>query len=618
MDPRARQPTFSILHKDHVLTQIALDDLAVPTYDPARLDCETASCEFRVEDADPDFDYRISIGDVSAEDSVPTDPRRRFGPHLMWAASSYFESCAGLVILTLLSRHGADAVWVRRAQLRIDVIPSKLQEDRYLALLQDIRRLSSGLIFDLLSKNTRSLGFAYSDQLPTTVPPNVEWRRIARLWDVVARILGEIQRFPFTGVRRSRQLASCQGTDQIDQYAANLLAAQGVDTRRGRQGTGFAARVNRIDHTFDIVEHRMIRGVLEMIARRVDDCADRARRQVRDITSEQRPVLRPTVVLERQERDQRRVARLSDILVASEKVKTQIRLALQLPFLRASLATARLSLTPIFQHVAPYRAFLIVIGQYLSRSYWTLEEGTVESVKMTSRLYEHWVFLQVVSACKASGLRPMESKNFYQQTRPDRFVLDLERDTRLTFKHDSGTIVRVRYEPWIGSREFAVARGDGVYRTDKTEGFEPDIVMEFCHPHENDTVRVVYVVVIDAKYRKKIDSCWDHVDKYHAIASTLDDRGDIALQVWIAFPSDTGVKTDREEWRKPAPKADLAFDLYRCKIEGTIGLLPPNSPSIEEGETDVFPQPVETAVDFIRTLLTFLGSTPVCPSISIV
>lgn len=406
-------------------------------------------------------------------------------------------------------------------------------------------------------------------------------------------------------MRQVRERRLSWGSERLSAAGLRQLAATGVDPRKPDAPRPFYAIRDRLCETFDIPEHRTILGFLKLLRHRVTDCARRAEEHVRVIERE------------RQFRDIDQadgsnlfrdfdVPRMQFLQLASDRAKDlaeRIREAAQLNFLRGLTSELRMPYSPIFSNVLPYRRPRDEMLRYLSASLVIVDEGVDERAKSTGRIYEQWIFLQVVAALRLCGLAPVSQEGFLRKSERHRFTIDIERDTRVCFRCPDGRSVRVRYEPWIHPAALARRRRDTVYRGKSGENsWCPDILIEVLTDSGDSSkpAHLDYAIVIDAKYTSRIrERHRDSVRKYNEIRSTEDDRPAV-MQVWLAHPSEDGITL----WDEAVEWTILGPSRPRDEIvNGTLGVMPPAGPREGEGESHVN----EVLLDFAKGTLAYLN-----------
>lgn len=590
---------FGINVRRTPVLSVALDDPAMPATVPTV--SEMDACGFSVSMPEVDTEYQIRIGDETPDDATGQD----FGQMVLWKHAAYFESARGRVLVQLLSRDQVGSTeWRRRAQFVVNVLPAKLGEERYEAMFEDLRAVSVGLVFDLLSKSRLKLGLSGIGALSSR-PANAELAVLERLWASVSATLQQIAFQPMVGLRQTRERRLSWGSERLSEVGLRQLSAAGIDPRKANTPRPFYAVRDLLRETFDIAEHRTIVGFLRFLRDRVVDCARRAEehvlaiqkeRQFRDIDQADGSNLFRDIDMPRMQRLQ----------IASGRAKSlaeRIRGAERLDFLRGLEGELRVPYSPIFSNVLPYRRFRDEMLQYLGASLAILDEGVEERAKSTGRMYEQWILLQVLAALRECGLSPLSQEGLLTRSRRHRFTIDIERGTRVSFRCPDGRSVNVRYEPWIHPASLARSIHDTVYRGRSGENsWCPDVLIEVLTESGDrlTPARLDYAIVIDAKYTARINQRHqDGVRKYNEIRSTDDDRP-VVMQVWLAHPSEDGITPWDEavEWTAVGPSRP-----HNEVVNGTLGIMPPTAPPPNEGEAPVN----EVLLDFTKGVLAYLN-----------
>jgi hypothetical protein len=558
-------------------------------------------CGFSVATPESDTEYEIRIGDEEPDEAAG----QNFEHIVSWKVATYFESARGRVSVHLLSREdGSSEDWQKRARFTVNVLPAKLGEERYEAMFEDLRAVSVGLVFDLLSKSRLKLGLAGVGALSSR-PASAELVVLERLWSTVSFTLQQIAVQPMTGLRLARERRLVWGSERLGGMGLRELAASGVDPRRADMPRPFYALQDRIRETFDIAEHRTIVGFLRFLQDRVADCDRRADEHILAIQKERpfRDVTQADGSNLFRDRDNPKMERLRLASLRAKYLGERIQSALRLGFLRGLHCELRAPHGPVFSNVVPYRRFRDEMLRYLSASLAILDEGVEDRTKSTGRMYEQWIFLQTLAAFRVCGLSPMSQEGLLTRSRRHRFTIDLERGTRVFFRCPDGRTISVRYEPWIHPATLARSLHDTVYRGRSGENsWCPDVLIEVL-TESNDRsqpARLDYAIVIDAKYTSRINPRHqDGVRKYNEIRSTNDDRP-VVRQVWLAYPSDSNIAPwdDAVEWTELGANRP-----QNENINGTLGIIPPSSPAAEGSDSTVN----ETILEFAKGTLAYLG-----------
>ena len=556
---------------------------------------------FAIERRPPEMEYEVAIGDVPLGAGTP------FGPNVYWADEPYLESTRGRVSVSLLGRAaGSGAEWRDCARLDVTVVPTKLSEERCAALEDDIRRVSAGLIFDLVSKMLRGVRYARGLQGIESRSSHVELRGLRDVWRELSGLIERIDADPHLHVGRRVRPRPCTGADVLDPDAAAWLAARGFDPRSRHARWPVTVPTRVLTKTSDTVEHRLMLGFLRLLLAQVGECVEAARRDVDRIEEDRewRHVAigaGPTLY---EEVDLPKIERLREAVRQGGELAAQIRRAIRLPLFGGLAPRGGEPDTPVFTHVEPYYRFARAMRGYLASKLVVLETGADERLKETSRLYEHWVFLRLGAAFRAAGLRGDDVEGVVRRLSRHRFVLDLDDDMVVTFRVDQRRRVRVRYEPWILSADAARRRGDLLCRgAGAGPAWRPDVLIEFIDGSDVD-----YAVVVDSKYSRRIqDHHWARVEKYTRIRTVAGLR-QVVRQVWLAHPGDPAGIRCRDpfvRWTEAGP--DRPRDEF---VMGELGLRPaPGGAEAESAGADGEAAPSRVARGFAAGLLRYTGFT---------
>lgn len=522
---------FALTRNGNEIASATLVDEDVSPADQPVTVSELQPVGFSLTSRTQDVEYAVAIGDV------PLPPGRAFGPTIYWEDGHHFESARGRVHVRLRARTSPDAGWRVCARLDVNVVPTKLGERRYETLVNDIRVIAAGLIFDIVSKMFRGVRYARGMTQVASHTSHLELANLRRQWTGISRTLDLITTEPQLCTGRCIELRSYSGAEVLSPSTAVRLAARGFDPRSSDRGRPVTVPAERLTRTGDIVEHRVILWFLQLLLQRVRECTKAARAEIALIESERelRDVAMGAGPTLYEEVDLPKIERLRESIAQAHELAAQLRRAMLSPLFRHLRPQAGPTDTPVFQHVDAYHRFGRRMRHYLTASLVVLEAGERERLKATSRLYEHWVFLRLAEAFRGCGLCGDDVEGVVRRRGRHRFVLDLDDDMALLFRADSDRFVRLRYEPWILPVEAARRRGDALCRGagDSAPAWRPDVLVEFI-----DGGEVAYAVVVDSKYSARIqDHHWLRVEKYTQIRTVVGLR-QVVRQVWLAHPGE--------------------------------------------------------------------------------
>jgi hypothetical protein len=520
----ASSSTFRVTVKGCLVAEVRLDRLA-STHAPPTVG-EVDRCSFSVQQPDPELEYQVRIGDIEPDESLGRD----FGELVLWEQAPYFESARGRVWVTLNSRSiGSQTSFRKRAELLVNVLPTKLGDQRYEAMVEDLRSVSVGLVFDLLSKGRLSVNKLGAQSISSR-PANIELVVLEKMWSSLSESLQQIAVQPVTGLLPVRESQVCWGSERLGRVGLRELAMAGVDPRKRGVPRPFRARREFVTESLNTPEHRTILGFLNLLLTRAEDCRRRAEGHIASIVRDRpfRDVGQADGSNLFVDVDEPKIERLRFAARRADHLYDRISSARRLEFLQGGQPELRLPDSPVFRNVQPYRKFRDEVLTYFGSSLAMLDEGVEERAKSTSRMYEQWIFLQLLSAFRLCGLQAVGQEGLLTRSTRDRFTIDIERGTKVWFASGDGRTLRVRYEPWIHPVSLARSLHDTVYRGRSGDSsWSPDVLVEVLSEDHNgkESLRVDYAVVIDAKYTHQINQRHkDGAQKYNEIRRTLDDR----------------------------------------------------------------------------------------------
>lgn len=566
---------------------------------------ELQVCGFQVDHREADTEYRLWLGNLE-----PVEGRGR-GPAVCWDDAAYFDGARGRVWVHLASRlAGSDAAWALRARLPVYVTATKLSQQRYDTMMNQLRGLAAGLLFDLVSPMLRSLRFGPDQGGVSYRSSQVELRLLERLWRSLAHALREIAEDPVTRIERRWQIRESWGAGRFGMRTTAHLAAIGLDPRRPGAPRPFRALREHFAESTDTIEHRVIAGLLLFLEDRIEACAQNVRAHIRGIeadrTFRQRASGGEAGLYELE--DMPRLQQLRTAIERADRLRRGIDQAQALPLLRDVQPRLSLPATPVFEHVHPYRRIRDEFHRYLHSSLILLEDGFDERLKSTQRMYEQWVFFQLAAALRNAGLHCVSQDALFHRSQRFRYTLDLDRGASLAFRAADGRTIVLRYEPWVLPYAAAQQRGDSLYRGTRGEAaWSPDVVLEVLGNNPNTGASEVdYAVVVDAKYTTRIqDHHWNDTRKYRDIRATQT-RRQVVYQLWLAYPN-AEEQVEPEDsaitWTERGP--DCQRDEF---IWGRLGLIPPTEEATARGRGTGWIANAETTANrFVQGLLAFLG-----------
>lgn len=545
---------------------------------------ETTGIGFQVTDFDGEADYQVAIGDMPISD----DCRMILMDKVVWKQQkSYIDGASGYTVISLSDKN-TNAVLAR---INIYVEPSKLSRAAYRRMVTDIGQISTELLLDLLSKSRTSVAH---DRLATNteiLPPTarLELCLIMDFWRRFSVTLSTILEEPNKRILHVPTVRQINHRDRANHRVMRTLAQRGWSPRRAIQRRMFH-ELQTPQVTHDTIENQTLTSFLELLLRQVLRCVTLISRERYDrmngITNFKEIDWQVYHFIKRGNRP--KIRKLENRIDVVEGLIRQIRSTIRRHKVKAKRLTrnelmANLE-TPVFLHDSRYSLAASQMKIFMQRSGVALKIGEDEGAKTISRIYEQWVYFQICDALTASGLSCISHKSVFETIRRDRYSVDIDRNSALTFESEHGQLVRLRYEPTIFP--LSVAKDmDTIFRGlseapssgPKRAPWTPDIVMEVHEPVEHTIgYRLSYAVVVDAKYTTNSYRLEDYIGKirkYEEIRS-VETNQQIVRQLWVAAPFDPSISPNDESvaWSKDGKISTNSTDIIR----GVLGIDPGN------------------------------------------
>jgi len=532
---------------------------------------ETVRIGFEVDDYDDRVAYQIMIGDIPLFEQ-PQVRRTR----LEWPASPCLDGASGITPISL--RDAGNGTILARSLALVE--PSKLTTSAYRLMFDDMRRISVELLLDLISKSRLALSQG-TPPLHGGVQPltaRLELSQIRRFWQRFSSILAEILEEPHLELRSRTAIRRPKPGERLNAGVLRRFAQQGLRAFDPVRSGGLlelpTAMLNR-----DTRENRVIVRFVDLLRRRVERSLIRAREERNMRLARLRAYGPDDAALTRfvQRREEPKIAKLQEIVEASEEVLTEMSRAIRsfaVPVKRMAMQDFLHSFAgAIFRSHPQYSHAARLMRGFLNNTSIVVEQGDTESAKSIETIFEQWVFFQVSAALQAAGLSCISHNSIFEPIARDRFSVDLDRNAAIDFECLDKRIVRLRYEPTILPRQAAKGM-DSLYRGHSASPWTPDIVLEILMPGDDPRdYRLVYAAVIDAKYTT-VENVWDRlqrIEKYREIRS-VDTNSQIVRQVWIAAPIAASLQP-RDEAITWSAEGDVGADPFDV-ILGVIGADP--------------------------------------------
>ena len=574
-------PKFSIMARNG--KPIVDWDLALPHAlssageRPSAVVEETQHVGFVLAPSDPDWDYKIRIGDraiaeEAGDESGNGSLTRRFGNMLRWFDAMHFESARGCTNLYLEARPAPDSPWELIATLPTYVLPTKLGEERYDAMVHDLRELCGGLLLDLLGTSRQkshalplSRGVSYRSKEEELRVVNLTWRRLQPLLERIAKS-------PNTDVVRTRTRVSYWGSRDLTHTDIRQLASRGIDPREHGLPRPLRLMQAALRETTDIPEHHIIAGFVRLLQKRLIEvtkaigqhrAAIQGEKRYRGIQIEGHPSLFSLVD----------VPRLRQLASADRQAKglfeDMVRLMKSSPLRDCTPKTKRPS-RHLFTQGMVYRSVRDIMDRYMGTAqFWTGDGDGAATTKLSSRMYEQWVLMGLVEAFREQGLELAPWEEALSTSVRERFTIDFERGLEFRAALTPRKCLRIRYEPWILPREDARATGETLcHGAPSRVPWCPDVVVE-CLVKRGGREEALYGVAIDCKYSMSVvEHHWHATRKYTQIRATGSNK-QVVRQLWIAYPG------EEAEIQMVDPGIRFEEDGPTCLVTETVeGILP--------------------------------------------
>lgn len=602
-------PRFGVLRESAEIVATILDDAAVAI--AHEVVAESDRLNMRLLEREAGEEYQIRIGTLPPDAPFGFEPGRDpamgydLGDKIVWPAATYMDSARGPTTIELRSRRAdGDDAWRVRARVEVTVRPSKIGEARYQAMFNELRALSAGLVFDLVSKSSRAYRFIHSTTQVYTGSRQLELRAIGQTWRALAPLLYQIAEQPATRLIRRSELRRCWGGERMHRSAVRYLTARGVDPRGTAVPRPFTAPIERLTESNNTPEHAVIAGFLMLLLHRLNLCQESARAQLCALR-DGRPESSRSTLRGWERIDRPRIERLNEVIQSVEIYRSQIQRVRQWPIFEEVTPALQPLRTPVFDSMGTYARVRSEILAFLHRAGVVLDEGEGDLIKTTWRMYEQWVLIQLLAALRESGLRSEPAEQLVREVGRSRFTLDFERGSEFLFHAQDRRVIRVRYEPWIATRDAARQFDESVYRRGGGEDWSPDILIEVLLPASQDRriSEVDYAVVIDAKYSEHLRlEQWEGTRKYFQIHGTAA-RRPVVRQVWLAHPGAQQRIVPRDpgvQWYSDGP--DVGSDE---ELHGALELIP--DVALHSEPVDGFSaEPLPVMRTFVSGLLAFL------------
>lgn len=534
--------------------------------------------------------YTLRVGDKEFSPSMLTTT-------LTFDSQKLLANYRGWVPIQVVRTMDGESI---TTEIEVACLPSKLTDSQYHVMVDEIDRISRDLILDVVGART---DVGWRGRVVTTDLARMEEHEAIRA--VLERIRPDVHRLRDEQVLRiqvERSRVPCWGHEDLDHRSIADLAASGVDPH-DPASRPFLANVRQRSLTGELHENRQIGAFLRwldtrlrFIVRMVDAQAEQLDedRWWRDNARSGRKS-----IWEQEDAPKRR--RLERIVDACKELRRTIRKDMQdLPFLGEGAAPMDLRPTSLFlRHPIYSRLYRVILGFLRSHGaiFDRADFETQARAKGTDKLYEYWVYLNMVRYLQERAGLPVEEYGELYERSPKlgSYTLNIDR-SYVTFTLAEERTLRLYYTPLIFRKDEAEKRGDTFYRLGGGLPYSPDYLIEV---RQGELLEMG--VILDAKYMKEVSRESRGLRKYlPAIRDTYsDDR--FSRTLWIIYVGDAN-----EDEGEPQCHVEIHSDQPAFIHNDTSRVQVRSEQSVAVGSMRFAPRPWEgpdSSQDQLHTLL---------------
>jgi predicted component of viral defense system (DUF524 family) len=425
-------------------------------------------------------DLRISVDDEEIETN-------RYG-RWYWYPAQY----AGLYQLQI----SAPGYSLYIANVR--VLPGKLSQERYEAMLEDISSIATDLLFSLHSPAKERAKRGERGQLSSA------FRDYHHVQLIVYQLMGsvaQIRRHPY---QQLQEYTDQRDVHQLRQFAgATPLAAGAVITLPETTATNVGVKylpelwnVQQSRPTYDVYENRLLKHFIrQQLLAKINFIRERAQKE-----KKQREQTRMFKLKCKYEDDETpKIDELQDIIEECEKMSKWCIAWASEPFLTAvhSLHLSGKATQVLLKH--PFYSRFYHLYLYFQRelklSLSTDTFVTTLPLRRMSGLYEIWAVFRatrIVLDVLEDASYQISSNNLFYEIEQDYFEFDIRRNVASITMTNGRFNVAIKYEPIYAT---SISNLSGLVSTDYSQ-LTPDMSIEVSQDNQ-----VIHVIILDAKYK---------------------------------------------------------------------------------------------------------------------
>lgn len=495
---------------------------------------EDEKYELKIYDAEDSHEYYLQIGD----DILPN--------HFYWRkdvlcveAGSYFESAAGNTTLFIKEKveniPSSDDLVVLSSSWY--VLPSKLGEQNYKKMVSDLHNFCRALINDTIGKSKHSREWQYFKNRSLRTHEE-EFLFAAETWHKLSPILDIILSSPCSIIQQRQKIQ--KPIQARSRWHQRELMKRGIDPRESNPSR--KCYFNALYESYNTPSHRLLKSFLLLLFQRVQSCSSAINNNIKKL-QEERSYNNENYCAENNSKITalQKLQFKAHCLLNSIQEKRNLDFWLNITDEKPSLPTSEYCSSNIYYiHVAN------IILDYLRSSYlWTPVTGNGTTTKKSSRLYEQWNLLQIISGFRKIGLPLQGLENIVSQFLNLYYNCDIPENASVQCNLTERYSIVIRYEPNIKYKYIAEQNETLChYRQDMDDWWKPDITIEL-QDITTTPATTLYVIVLDCKYSQYLHEQQIHnTEKYKQIRATTHHHP-ISKQLWIIYLGNNSTEKNR-------------------------------------------------------------------------
>ena len=571
-----------------------------------------------VSDDDSDSEYAINVGEERIEVGC-----QRFSGLCLLEKGPYFESAYAKTKIAVIRKEDG-GVETKVAECDLYVLPSKIGRENYQRMVADLQSICRSLVNDLIGKSRHGQDWGFDLRPFLFRSMEEELAAIRKTWTELAPLIEEVSTAPVSNTMMWRTMTAC-GRNRTYRGIPAMMKL-GIDPRNpspGRRCPTF-----RMKETVDVPEHRLIKGFMTFLSRRLEKCRGGVKEDIDNIESERQYRSRsvsPDEPSLYEKEDVPRLQKLRRHLKTTEELSGRIQETMVSGFWNGVETDEEYPDPRQFSGNACYLEVANIILRYLRNGLntgWAYGEDFM--TKKSSRMYEQWVLVQLVTAMERCGLAIETWNSVIRRSISHQFGLDFKKNTRFLAKLANRYSVLLRYEPWILPHGLlATHQDETLCHFGSIDSFwNPDFMIELQRI-DDGVARTIYAVALDAKYsRNPSNAMRNNVSKYKKIRSNDGQRGrQVTKQVWLVYPGsesiEAGIFVDDDSMEFLPSFGPVYADSGTCDrvepdelITGDIVIRPSAIEALDrETETNMSSEDVARGIVLYKPLFDFVKGT---------